>query len=82
MAKNKKTQAQRVQECINLKKGLIELDMDHLPEFIELYDIMNEYIKDGIPKSGRISIDSAKRVAIYKFNTDPFIPCDITLKVV
>lgn len=77
---NTKSQEQRLLECLQIRKQMVKLGIDILPEFEPIYPIMNDFIRHGIPATGSIPLPSAQRTAIYVFTNEADIVSFMKLK--
>lgn len=81
--KAKKEVSVRLKEMVELRKKFDELGLDPENEHMKiLIGKMNEFVKDGIGFSGKISLDDYGRIAICKFSMQPHSVSTVVLRSV
>ena len=78
-----KSKEERLKEILELRKKLHSLGLTEKVNGIsELFKLMSNYVKDGIPITGKIKLLEAKRHVIYNFPRNIENKCTISLKII
>ena len=63
-----KNKQERALEILEIKKKLLSLGLNNEIEGVEeLFNIMKDYVIDGVPSSGKIKLSGTDRTAEYIF---------------
>jgi len=66
-----KTVQERLAECLEIRKRLVELQLDHLEDFDEMKKAMSDFVKHAKCATGSTLSRSLGRNIIYQLSNTP-----------